>query len=47
MDVVRDVLNRIRDKKFLLDVDNVILDYVLKIIVFLSIIKNFLSKLII
>lgn len=47
MDVVRDVLNRIRDMKFLLDVDNVILDYVLKIIVFLSIIKNFLSKLII
>lgn len=47
MDVVRDVLNRIRDMKFLLDVDNVILDYVLKIIVFLSIIKNYLSKLII
>lgn len=46
LDVVRDVLNRTRHTKSLLDVDNAILDYVLKITAFSSTTKNNLSKLI-
>lgn len=47
--VVRDVPNRTRDTKSLLDVDNaIILDYALKMTAFSSTIKNYLliSKLI-
>lgn len=46
--IIRDVLNRTRDTKSLLDVDNTILDYALKMTAFSSTIKNYLliSKLI-
>lgn len=46
LDVVRDVQNRTRDTKSLLDVDNAILDYALKMTAFSSTTKNYLSKLI-
>lgn len=44
--IIRDVLNRTRDTKSLLDVDNTILDYALKMTAFSSTTKNYFSKLI-